>query len=346
MTSIIPVSNELSNMSPAIRYKEGNNRRIDTFTDGYDLISDKIKSGFRLGYTQNLDAELYFKDISVSYCDPALVSNKLPKILHIGDSITNRYVAARNEVFLKQWGITPTYVGTLTNLGDRRGEGREGWEYSNFVGLSSIWSNDYSVIVPDASSTTTNLNLNPFIKVATDEDKAKYPDWCFTYNKVVRETSYTDAEDKSQTFYIFDIANYLSAHSVDTPDIITIALSTNDINRRDDYLEACLFSMNVMISRIREQLPNVKIGIIPSPAWGHGNTNFQYRTAGWIEECVKAVNNRNDSKVFIVPIWCHMNRAWGFPTNDSTISDTIHPGVEGQEQYGKAMAMFIANMCL
>jgi lysophospholipase L1-like esterase len=245
----------------------------------------------------------------------------------------------------------------MSNMGNRRGEGREGWEYANFVGLSSIWGNDYSIIVPDASSTTTNLNLNPFLKVATDEDKANYPDWCFTYNKVVRETSYSDAEDKSQTFYIFDIANYLSAHSVDTPDIITIALSTNDINRRDDYLETCLFSMDVMISRIREQLPNVKIGIIPSPAWGYGNNTFTTKTAGWIEECMTAVNAKNDNNVFIVPIWCHMNRTWGFPTTDTdlstinnsksaTISDTIHPGTAGQEQYGKAMAMFIANMCL
>ena len=356
LSSITPDPSKISNVNPTMVYSaDGRTRSMDTFTDGYDMDSDKLYGGFTIGYSQNVNNTLYYKNIDTKYCDPAAVTNKKPTILHIGDSITNRYVALKNEGFLKAWGITPTYVGTINNQGSRRGEGREGWEYTNFIGMNNIWGNNNSIIKPDVSSTTTDLNLNPFVKVATANDKAKYPDWCFTYTSSLRETSYTNADDKTQTFYIFDIANYLSAHSVSTPDIITIALSTNDINRRSDYLETCLFSMDVMISRIREQLPNVKIGMVPSPAWGHGNNTFKSKTAVWIEKCITAINARNDDKLFVIPIWCHMHRQWGFDitgTNISdannsksgTISDTIHPNGYGQDQYGKAMAMFIANM--
>ena len=356
LSSITPDPSKISNVNPTMVYSaDGRTRSMDTFTDGYDMDSDKLYGGFTIGYSQNVNNTLYYKNIDTKYCDPAAVTNKKPTILHIGDSITNRYVALKNEGFLKAWGITPTYVGTINNQGSRLGEGREGWEYTNFIGMNNIWGNNNSIIKPDVSSTTTDLNLNPFVKVATANDKAKYPDWCFTYTSSLRETSYTNADDKTQTFYIFDIANYLSAHSVSTPDIITIALSTNDINRRSDYLETCLFSMDVMISRIREQLPNVKIGIVPSPAWGHGNNTFKSKTAVWIEKCITAINARNDDKLFVIPIWCHMHRQWGFnitgtnisDANNSksgTISDTIHPNGCGQDQYAKAMAMFIANM--
>ena len=311
LSSVIPNPYKIPAVKPSIVYQTDDiSTNIDRFTDGYDINCDKLKNGFRMGYTQYVNSELYFKDISAVYCDPSIISNKTPVVLHIGDSITNRDIPYRSELFLNQWGISPTYVGTLNN-GIRRGEGREGWEYTNFIGMSNIWGNNGSVINPDNSSATTDLNSNPFLKVATDNDKANHPDWCFTHTGVTRETDYSNSDDKQQVFYIFDIANYLTAHNVSKPNIITIALSTNDITRHSDYLQTCIFSMNVMIDRIREQLPDVKIGIVPSPAWGYGNNTFQTRTSVWIEECMHAISSRNDDNVFVVPIWCHMNREWG-----------------------------------
>ena len=355
ISGAIPKDTSLDTIKPSIIYKKGNTRCVDDFRDKVELVTDNMDTSFRLGYRQYKDNKLYYKDIDITKKDSATITNKKPKILHIGDSITNRYIAARNEVFLKEWGVTPSYVGTIDNQGGKRGEGREGWEYTNFIGMSNIWGNNNSIITPDVASTTTNLNTNPFIKKATAEDISSYPDWCFTNTGVLRETSYTNAEDKTQSFYIFDIKNYLTVRGISTPDVITIALSTNDINRRTDWLDTCLFSMDVMIRRIREQLPNTKIGIIPSPAWGMGNATFNNRVVEWIEKCTNTIKTNNYGNVYIVPIWCHINKEWGFPltssnlsdTNDSkvaTISDTIHLSTYGQEQYGKAIAMFIANM--
>ena len=329
---------------------------IEKFTDRFVIATDTIGDNMMMGYTIHDDYKQYYKNINIKRCDTSNISNRQPKILHIGDSITNRNVANRSETFLKTWGVAPTYVGTMNNSG-KRGEGREGWEYVNFVGISNIWGNNGSVIEPDTSSQTTNLNLNPFLKIASSSDISNHPDWCFTYTRSRRETSYTNSVNKNQTFFIFDFANYLDAHNVDTPDIVTIALSTNDICRNSDFMETSLLSMDIMISVIREQFPNIKIGIVPSPAWGYSDVRFKDKVSYWIEECIKAINSRNDDKIFIIPIWCHMNREWGFnldadelsETNDSmvgTISDVLHPNIHGQREYGKAMAMFIANTCL
>lgn len=359
LASIIPDDKKISSIKPSLIYKDGQTRKIESFYDSNYLHSDKLSETFRIGFRQYKDNKLYYKDITRVYCDPSTVSNKTPKILHIGDSITNRNIAYRNEQFLKEWGITPTYVGTVNNgtVSDkRRGEGREGWSYPNFTGKGNIWGNNGSVIVPKLDGNTTTLNQNPFIKIATEDDKTNYPQWCFRNTGVKRELSYEEDTDKSGDFYIFDMEHYLSSHGVETPDIITIALSTNDINRDSDALEMCKFNMQLMVSRIREQLPNAKIGIVPSPAWGFGNATFKSKVVQWIEECITIINNLDDDKVFIIPVWCHMNKEWGFPIGNvsdlsninnskvGSISDSIHLSTYGEEQYGKVMATFIANM--
>ncbi len=358
LSSIIPNDAKTLAIKPSLIYKDGQTRKIEPFYDSTYLNSDKLSNTFRIGFRQYQDNKLYYKDISKVYCDPSTISNKTPKILHIGDSITNRNIAFRNEQFLNEWDITPTYVGTITNQSNRKGEGREGWSYPNFTGKGNIWGNNGSVIVPKQDGSITTLNQNPFIKIATEEDKVNHPEWCFRNTGSKRELSYADDSDKTGTFYIFDIEHYLSSHGVETPDIITIALSTNDINRDEDALEMCKFNMQLMVSRIRQQLPNTKIGIVPSPSWGFGNSNFKSKVVQWIEECISIIENMNDDKVFIIPVWCHMNKEWGFPignisdlsdTNKSkigSITDTIHLSVFGEEQYGKVMAMFIANMIL
>ena len=356
LSSIIPNDAKTSTIKPSLIYKDGETRKIESFYDSHYLHSDNLSSTFRIGFRQYQDNKLYYKDITKVYSNPSNASNKTPKILHIGDSITNRSIAYRNEQFLKQWGINPTYVGTVINQNNRRGEGREGWSYPNFTGKGNIWGNNGSVIVPKLDGATTTLNENPFIKIATNEDKNNYPNYCFRNTGSKRELSYAEDTDKTGDFYIFDMEHYLSSHEVDTPDIITIALSTNDINRDADALEMCKFNMQLMVSRIREQLPNTKIGIIPSPAWGFGNSTFKSKVVQWIEECITIIENMNDDKVFVVPVWCHINKEWCFPIGNvsdlsninnskvGSITDTIHLSTYGEEQYGKVMATFIANM--
>ena len=353
-SSVVPVSSDTMKMS--VQYISENDPVFNYFYEDYHLESSKIPSTFKIGVRQNKDNTLYFKDIQKVSTNPKNVANKTPKIMHLGDSITNRNIAYRNEIILKKYGITPTFVGTMNNGNSKRGEGREGWRYSNFVGQHNIYMNNGKPIHPQSSGATSDLEKNPFLKLATDEDKRNYPNWCFRNTGSAKELSYAEDVDKTGDFYIFDFAWYMENHSVDTPDIITIALSTNDINTLSWWEDSCSLGLDIMYRQIRKALPNVKIGIIPSPSWGFTHANWSAKVVKWIELCMQQVNEYNDNKLFVVPVWCHINKEWTFPQNSgenlsdtntskkTTLSDAIHFSSLGEQQYGKVMASFCINM--
>lgn len=357
-SSLIPNSKSTEQMRMSLNYKVGNTPKYKYFYEDITLKEEELPGTLRIGVRQYKDGTLYYKDINKRVADPAAATNKTPTIIHIGDSITNRRIAYWNDIILKEKGINAKFVGTIVNQGDKRGEGREGWRYSNYVGQHNIYMNNNQPIVPFPSGDTTNLNQNPFLKLATEQDKTEHPGWCFRNTGAAKELSYEEDTNKEGDFYIFDFEYYLSNHSVDNPDIITIALSTNDINTLSWWEESCGLGLEIMYKQIRKVLPNAKIGIIPSPAWGYTNDNWRVKTCKWIELCMKQVKSYNDSKLFIVPIWCHINREWTFPLGTSTdiseinsskkvnISDSIHFGTDGEQQYGKAMASFCINMII
>lgn len=355
-SSIIPNNKLAEQMRISLNYNKENNPKFKYFYEDITLKENELPERIRIGVRQYKDNNLYYKDINKRVADPANASNKTPTIIHIGDSITNRRIAYWNDLILKSKGINATFVGTMDNQGGKRGEGREGWRYSNYVGQHNIYMNNNQPIVPFPSGDTTNLNQNPFLKLATEQDKAEHPGWCFRNTGATKELSYAEDSDKTGNFYIFDFDFYLKNHGVSTPDIITIALSTNDINTLTWWKESCTLGLEIMYKQIRKVLPNVKIGIIPSPTWGFANDTWRAKTCEWIELCIKQVKSYNDNKLFIVPIWCHINKDWTFPMNTgadisenntskkTTVSDTIHFATDGEQQYGKGMASFCVNM--
>ena len=160
--------------------------------------------------------------------------------------------------------------------------------------------------------------------MATAQDKTDHPNWCFRLTGAQKELSYTEDADKTGNFYIFDFDWYLTQHSVATPDFITIALSTNDINLdRDAYPRAEIMQfmqlgLEIVVKQIHKVLPNVPIGIIPCPAWSatvNGYATFASDTATWAELCFKKVAElkATHSNLEIVPVHLHMNRDMGYP---------------------------------
>lgn len=320
--------------------------KINTFVDDFRLTKD-LPPTLRIGMRQYKDNNLYYKDLQL--VKPK--TGKALKIMHIGDSITNRNVGYYNKLFLEKWGFTPTFIGTFTNSNGVLGEGREGWTYSNFIGRENTYMNNGRPIVANPTPGLNNdLNKNPFLKIADEEDKRNYPKWCFRANgQNGKQLSYEEDINKEGDFYIFDFSNYLKIHTLENPDIVTIALSTNDINTLDWWEDSCSFGLEVMYKQIRKALPNAKIGIVPAPTWGIGNLKWNSCASVWIEKCMKQVKDYNDDNLFIIPIWCHIQKEWTHPLNipteiescnKSTIRDTIHFADEGEKQYGKAMASF------
>lgn len=356
-SSFIPNMNAIDNMKISLNYVKNNIPRFKYFYEDIVLKESELPSTFSFNVRQYNTSDLYYKNVIKKSIDPTTITNKTPTILHIGDSLTNRKVAYWNNSFLTEKGLTPKFVGTINNLGDMKGEGREGWSYSNFVGRSSTRI-DGSVITIQTSGTTSDISKNPFLRLATDNDKANNPKWCFKNTGAKEEVNYYDDKDKTGDFYIFDFSNYLQTYNIDTPDIITIALSTNDINTLTTWWKnSCKLGLEIMYKQIRSALPNVKIGIVPAPAWSFKNAN-SIKAYEWIEECITQIAEyqKTDDKLFIVPAWCFINRDWSNKLKDATdlssinnskktsLADSIHYSELGEQQYGLVMSRFCANM--
>lgn len=109
-------------------------------------------------------------------------SLNIARVLMIGDSITNRQMAARMNAAAAAKGYTLTFVGTLNGAGIGQissdvtgplGEGREGWEFGDFT---YAVTDRVSIVAPGdeatylASDKATKQTKNPFLRVAAGGD--------------------------------------------------------------------------------------------------------------------------------------------------------------------------------
>lgn len=247
----------------------------------------------------------YKKDIVVK----KKTSNPTTKeinLMCIGDSITNRGLANSISNYLKvHYGMTTiNCVGTMTNYNSKKGEGREGWKFTNFIGKSWISQNSTS-ITPLTSKADGSLNTNPFVRVATDSDDTSN---CFEYNGVK---------------YIFDFSNYLTTQEVTNPDVITIALSTNDIlSGSETYIDDCKQALTIMLNSIRKALPNAKIGVIPTFSFAMDATGneFHKKALKWTKSCITLIESLSDNNAFVIPSYMYVDRSTSFPATSNTIT--------------------------
>lgn len=309
----------------------------------------------------------YWKNIAVGKAPQSKLARSF-NMLCFGDSLTQGGTPWTLKNKLESLGASVTPVGTFWSTespNEVASEGRGWWNYREFIGKD----NESGGIVhtrSEGGKTRTEKFENPFLKLATTQDKTDHPNWCFRFTGAQKELSYAEDVDKTGNFYIFDFDWYLTQHSVATPDFITIALSTNDINLdRDTYSRAEVMQfmqlgLEIMVKQISKVLPNVPIGVIPCPAWSatvNGYAIFAADTATWVELCFKKVAElkATHSNLEIVPVHLHMNRDMGYPivnntnlSNDSdiqvgTISDWVHYDQVGRDEYAESVAGWLAN---
>lgn len=269
-----------------------------------------------------------------------------PKILIIGDSISNR----QGGVFLKQvlevLGFTPVFIGTINgsavanNSNDFSGvlgEAREGWETGDFTYAVT----DRALVVPAgdeatymAMTKTDKWPRNPFLRLATGSDSPS----------VIRNG------------YVFDPAFYQSRFGLQTPDIVLNLLGTNDARDRTDstVYDAVLDSDTLMHNQIRAAWPNAKIiRSIPGTAYNtERNGVWTNRYVPIIRAMQQAAANRADSKFTLAPIWALTNPEAGYVYNAGTIgldgfsvadwSDSIHPAQAARLSLFEAIAPYVA----
>jgi lysophospholipase L1-like esterase len=341
-----------------INIQSDNTPQINYFDENYLLDGGKLNNAFKIAIAQKRNADYdYLKNITKHFVDSVSNVGKTLTHLCIGDSITEHNIAPLLTAKMSNWSVGVTQVGTFNSQ-----EGRSGWRWKNFIGMSNMHADNVTVITRSTSGTTTRYQ-NPFLKLATASDIANHPDWCFRNTGAETEKSYTEDTDKTGNFYIFDFAWYLSSHGITAPNTITIALGTNDVWHDTDSLANSRLALEIMIKQIKTALPNVKIGVIPSPSWefndSQNNNNYwNTKIADWIDNCITDVKNLQStySNLYIIGIWAHMSRffIWDYDTqaNLSSINNTqkchkldaIHHNDYGKAEYINAMSSWLMNV--
>lgn len=309
----------------------------------------------------------FWKNVAVSKAAQSKLSRSF-NMLCFGDSLTQVGTPSTLKNKLESLGATVTPVGTFWSTetpNELPSEGRGYWNYREFIGKDNN-SSGTPHTRSDGGKTRTAKFENPFLKLATTQDKTDHPTWCFRFTGAQKELSYADDPVKTGNFYIFDFDWYLTQHSVANPDFITIGLSTNDINldrdvySRAEVMQFMQLGLEIMVKQIHKVLPNVPIGIIPCPAWSateNGYATFAADTANWVELCIKKVAELKaiHSNLEVVPVYLHMNRDMGYPLTPgsaltvdsditvSTVSDWVHYDQIGRDQYAEVVAAWLAN---
>lgn len=343
-------------------------KRYVSVTEQVLLNPVDLSSTIKFVYARESMANMrYHKTIA---CEKAPQSNlsRSFNMLCFGDSLTQDSMPWTLKNKLESLGASVTSVGTFSSSEtphELPSEGRGWWNYRSFIGKDNQSGGVVHTRSPGGKTSTAKFE-NPFLKLATNQDKTDHPSWCFRFTGSIKELSYADDPDKTGNFYIFDFDWYKTQHSVVNPDFITIALSTNDINLdREVYsaaevMQFMQLGLEIMVKQIHKVLPSVPIGVVPCPAWSatvDGYTTFANETAKWVELCIKQVEvlRTTHSNIEIVPVYLHMNRDMGYPivndvplSSDSDIQvgnivDWVHFDQAGRDQYVEPVCAWLAN---
>lgn len=316
-------------------------------------------AGVRMTHVSQPDNR-YNVDVTIKSADKSVAAGQSRKMLFIGDSLTE--VGMANDFKNKmqnKYNCTIDVVGTYASSYTHgiASEGRGYWQYRSFIGKCNRTGAPHT-LAPSGASTTGKWE-NPFLRLATQEDKNKNPSLCFTMTSSEVETSYADNPNLGN-YYIFDFQYYFDNHGVDKPDFLTIALSTNDINLQRNlytYDQRMFFmkeGLRLMLRSIQAASPSTKVAVIPAPisaASSTGYTRWEAENANWIYECQ---NICEEYGVDFLPIYLHVPRDYQNPWASNTevagtmmkkavVTDWVHFDEVGRDMYCNASTAWAVN---
>lgn len=269
-----------------------------------------------------------------------------PRVLLIGDSITNRQTPAFVRDRLTGLGLAPEFVGTVRSgavaAGDTDGplaEAREGRCYSDYV-YSQI--NGLVQPLPVGQEAT-------YLAMTKDQQ--------ITYNPFLRAATGSDPAGIVRNGYVFDLAFYLSRFSLAAPTHMAIGLGENDIvyTPLADLPALIEDAIGIMLAQAHAAVPGLKIGIyVPGQsAGGAGETKWRNGKSQVIRSVIKAVRVYGSSLVQVIPTWAHMSPYADYTLASSTVdpltgvvsssvSDPVHPVGASRLQLSEPIAAWLA----
>lgn len=277
----------------------------------------------------------------------ALQAGQAPRVLMLGDSITNRQQALLTQAKLQGLGISPIYLGTVpgsssptstTNGDGPLGEAREGRAFADYV---------YSVL--DGEATPLPIGQEIAYLAASKAEKV-------SYNPFIRPATIDDPGSLVRNGYVFDFRFYLDRFSIPNPHVLWINLGENDIIENSSGAAAAASvadGLAIVLAQARAAVPAMKIGVALSgqPSTPDGEERWA-KKALVLQTMIAAVRALNDPLIYLVPTWAHVSPAAGWNraagntdnlgVNTATISDHVHPYGSARQQLADATAAFIA----
>lgn len=273
-----------------------------------------------------------------------------PRLLFIGDSITNRETAYHCKLLLNAWGFVPTFAGTIVAQGSpgQLGEGREGWALSDYIGTRM--DGDVASVVAVGGEAT-------YQSQAASVKRTQH----VFLNPNLSSGSASPTVTVFGTQYKFDLRFYLSRFSIADPSIVVINLGMNDDLEQSaaDALTDIQTLYPILLNEVRRALPSAKI-LLWAPVMPVEPGKDVEWAAKWLpmlKAIVSMVRTRRatDANLHLVSTWVHMTGEVGFDVNPGTtdaaigvtttiFADAIHPIDTSRQQAHEALAMALANL--
>ncbi|GLK66999.1 SGNH/GDSL hydrolase family protein [Hansschlegelia plantiphila] len=276
-----------------------------------------------------------------------------PKVLLLGDSITNRQTGYFTRAYLTSWGFAPLFVGTMggstttstTQAAGPLGEGREGWAYGDYFGVDT--DDDCTSVVAaggetayQALSKADKLHANPFLRAAVAGDPAN--------------RQFTGPYGT----FVFDFAFYLSRFALATPDVVLFNLGMNDVLEKGAAaVDQVARYLPIMLESLRAAAPSAKIVLWQTidPKSAAGDTRWSSAHRAVIAKTLEVVLSlrATDANIYFLNVHAAQSAECGFArsaaaadavtgVSAASYSDITHPTATNRTLHARMLADAIA----
>lgn len=275
---------------------------------------------------------------------PASVSGA-PKILMLGDSLTNYGVPRCVSDVLEEIGQAPVFIGKYNSAnpgessnttGGPLAEGHSGWEFGDFTFAKT---DRVTPLAPGEEATYEGLAKSGKID----------------FNTFLRAE--VGSEPAARNGYVFDPEFWRTRWAVDleTPDIVCINIGTNDArdNAPPATFAGVLDGLQVMVPAFRAAWPSAHLVFYyPPMARSVEGHNRAFENVGIVKTILAYIRDLNDANVTFSAAYAHASSAIGYRlstvtttaigTVQATMEDSIHIAELVQRQVAECVAAAIA----
>lgn len=173
------------------------------------------------------------------------------------------------------------------------------------------------------------------------------------YNPFLRPSTGGDAAGIINNGYVFDPAFWQSRFSLATPDIVLIALGTNDMNKWGATVGLAQLQTNhaLIYNQVRAAWPSARVGIVLDSQRSLAGHQLMLPAIRWL---LSTYNGREAENIFVLPAFQAIDTKFAHPVSVSATdavtgvqtansTDDVHPNAIGRAQKAEMMAQFV--MC-